>query len=288
MCSVRFAAHIRRRFNLIAFSITIIFLFLSLVLSPRLQAASPIAQWQFNNDMTDASGNDHPVNPFGEPEYSTDSIEGSHSVSLDGVDDHLEIAGRVNTGFLHDAFTQRSVSIWFQAARTDGIQEIFEEGGDVKGLGLRINDGALECAMQENNTGPIIISVPFTSTIWTHVAAVFDAGDFTLYVNGETNGAENLGTGEVTSHGSGATIGAARDDDPFDAGDNTIVPVNFFEGMIDDVRIYDVPLTLDEIRELYSIAAVDAQGKLLSLWSQLKLGLPANHAIPRHRHSGER
>jgi hypothetical protein len=75
---------------------------------------------------------------------------------------------------------------------------------------------------------------------WTHVAAVYASGQQTLYINGQPTGQASatlsLNTAQVL------LIGAGASEDP--------VHTYFFQGVIDDVRVYDGPMTDAEIKEL--------------------------------------
>jgi hypothetical protein len=70
---------------------------------------------------------------------------------------------------------------------------------------------------------------------WTHLAATFDGTTQRLYVNGV----------EVTSRAQTGTI--QRSASPLRIGGNAVLG-EFFEGFIDEVRIYNRALTLTEIQ----------------------------------------
>ena len=101
---------------------------------------------------------------------------------------------------------------------------------------------------------------------WTHLAVVYDAGQVTTYVNGEQDGqlAGTLGTG-VDSQ---ITLGFAN------AGVGT--PGEELNGLIDEVLIYNRPLSLGEIQELMAngpvsnILAVEPAGKLTTTWGFIR------------------
>jgi hypothetical protein len=74
---------------------------------------------------------------------------------------------------------------------------------------------------------------------WTHLIGTYDGANITLYVNG-TQVAQTAASGTMTNTGSQTTgIGARASLDG-----------NWFPGLIDDVRIYDRPLTPVEIAVL--------------------------------------
>jgi len=82
--------------------------------------------------------------------------------------------------------------------------------------------------------------------VWHHVAATYSLGTYIIYVNGVA----------VPSDGNGASTGTINvGTGRFDIGARpagTGVESVFFDGSIDDVRIYDTALTASEILALYN------------------------------------
>jgi hypothetical protein len=82
---------------------------------------------------------------------------------------------------------------------------------------------------------------------WHHVAAVFDNGKMTVYVDGTANGAGTTGR----AFGSGATrfgfFGTGSQADKFDG---TKTTGSSFNGELDDVRVYDRALPKAEVEQL--------------------------------------
>lgn len=69
------------------------------------------------------------------------------------------------------------------AGQTDsvtGLQKLFNEGGTINGLAVRINDVTLEVGVA-TNPNPKTVSSSFSRTDWAHVAVVFDNGALRLY-----------------------------------------------------------------------------------------------------------
>jgi hypothetical protein len=200
-------------------------------------SADLLAHWQFNDSADDSVGTLN-WDPNGVT-YSTDAIEGSKSASFDGVGAYLSQA---SAGALNDAFITETVSLWFKANTTSGVQVLYDEGGSTNGVCIRINDGLLEAAVQ-NRHSMFIASADLSSTDWTHVALTFDRGLITLYVDGAEADSVTADFGGVLSHSNTATIGYSEQDAFDSAG-------GFFGGLIDDVRIYSEAMTAGEIQAL--------------------------------------
>jgi hypothetical protein len=204
-------------------------------------SAGLVAHWKFDNDRADSVGLLNWKLENG-ASYSTDSKEGSHSLSLDGVDDY---AAQLAVGVLAEAFSTRTVALWFKVNVDNVTQVLYDEGGADIGLGIRINREQLQAAVR--NAGiDIIASAALDSTEWTHVAVTFDNGSLSLYINGVERALASANFIFVASHKDAAGIGARNGQDAF----GNRGKGDYFGGHIDDVRIYDNALSADEIEKL--------------------------------------
>jgi hypothetical protein len=201
-------------------------------------SAALVARWQFNDETANDSVGTLNWDPNAVT-YSTDAREGGKSVSFDGVGAYLSQAA---TGPLADAFITKTVSLWFKADTTIGVQVLYDQGGSTNGLAIRINNGQLETAVQNRNSISIA-STPFTGTDWTHVAATFDRGQLTLYVDGTEAGSVTADFAGVIAHTNIAGLGARAGQDAFDNANTG----DFFGGLIDEVRLYSEALTPSQI-----------------------------------------
>jgi hypothetical protein len=102
---------------------------------------------------------------------------------------------------------------------------------------------------------------------WVHIAATMSKSPTELYVNGELFGGAGKGAGGgVALAANGLGIGAS----------GTIG--EYFNGIIDDVGIFNTVLTVDDVKSLmakglastFSITAVESSGKLATTWANLK------------------
>ena len=83
---------------------------------------------------------------------------------------------------------------------------------------------------------------------WHHVAGVFDNGTLTIYIDGNpetpTSGGGTFGSGAKTRYG---FIGVGSEATSFDGNKN---PTDYFDGDMDDVRIYNRALSAAEVSRL--------------------------------------
>ncbi len=98
---------------------------------------------------------------------------------------------------------------------------------------------------------------------WTHIAATFDGKEVVLYLNGEID-QKAPHAGEMMQNEKDLWFGASEFWDP-----------RFFDGLMDDVALFNVALSQDDIKTLVKkgLAAelgVSLAGKLATTWAQLK------------------
>ena len=146
---------------------------------------------------------------------------------------------------IQDGFTNYSVSLWFKANATSGTYELYEQGTSLVGLALRIRANLLETCVRNSSKKQATISTPFTDTTsWHHVVVTFSStGAFKLYLDGVEKATTTASFTSVPSHTSGAVGLAWRNgQDVFGAS-----TANYFNGKLDDVRIYKSVLTPAQI-----------------------------------------
>jgi len=189
----------------------------------------------------DSSGNEHhSISAMGT--WVPDGGVYGGALSFNGVSDliQLNLGGAATDQYLKEAFTEHSASLWFKANDTQVRQVLYERGGNASGLALQLNENKLEAAVVSANVREII-SVDFTDTSsWHHVMVTFDNGSFTLYLDGEPVANAATPFTKVNSALNEAAIGAKFAVYAFGGDDKTGA---WFNGMIDNVRLYDQAVT---------------------------------------------
>lgn len=189
---------------------------------------------------------------------------------FDGQDDHISLAGNSPSGFMHDAFTTRTVCLWVKARDLGRIQVLYDQGGGSSaskvGLAIRISTNQLQYGVANANALRSL-TVPFTDLErWRFVAAVFSNGVFECYLDGEKIAFTNTGFKVVASHMNPAGLGCRSDSDAF--GD---LYGGYFHGSLDDVRIYKTALSSNDIYGLYELGA-DPDGDGLGNYDEYQYG----------------
>jgi hypothetical protein len=207
-------------------------------------SADLVARWTFNNNSNDQIG---VLNwtLSGGATYSTDHKEGSASLQLDGVDDYAALP---SSGLMSDAFTVKTVLLWFKPNALAGTQVIYDEGGSSNGLALRLREGVLE-AVVKTNPNAFTVSTPLSGTSWSHAAVSFDNGLLKLYLNGALAGSTTASFTQVASHTNVSGLGARNGQDSF-GGSAT---GDYFGGLIDDVQVYNEALSEATILQIKTV-----------------------------------
>jgi hypothetical protein len=129
-----------------------------------------------DNTTNDLSGNSYNVQS-GTVSFSTDGKKGTHSASFNGSSNYLQYS---NGSFLNQAISF-SYSMWVKPSSLSGIQTIFEEGGTVNGVAVRLNGSTLEAAVREGSAQNWVLFFPSDGS-WHHVALTYNNGNVILYL----------------------------------------------------------------------------------------------------------
>jgi len=178
----------------------------------------------------------------------TDGVVGG-ALNFDGSNDYVAIQ---NLFYDSSGYAEVSVTAWIRT--TDGGNQIIASYDRNEYWRLEINGNG-------GGTGQIGWDVRTSSGqvdygsvtrvddgTWHHVAAVFDNGTLTIYIDGNpepsTSGGSTFGRGVNTRYG---FLGVGSEATTFDGSRG---PNNYFDGDMDDVRIYNRALSAEEISQL--------------------------------------
>lgn len=221
--------------------------------------AGPVAQWELDDGANDSSGQNHDgtLNNFPASPWTNGRVDGGLALAFDGTDDFITTSWPGITGG-----ASRSCSAWVKTTATAGARTVVSWGSQSQDNIARYWQFGLA-------SGKIVIgdinSHMFGSKMiadgqWHLLTAVLDpktspiTADIKLYVDGER---------EVisSSYESGRTINTV--------GNNVMLGAriyngnyNYYQGSIDDVRIYDRPLSESEIQKMAGDAGLMAHWKL--------------------------
>ena len=176
---------------------------------------------------------------------------GGNSVQFDGVNDHISVA---DSNLINlNATAARTVELVFNADDTTGRQILFEEGANVNGLTIYIDNGEVYVTAEDDNGGnryaDIFHSASINAGETYHVAFVFSAAEdrFQGFLNGVAMGPPiSIGSENFPSHSGDVHIGGGNDGVQWHDGEGTGNAFHF-QGRISDVAIYNRALTDSEL-----------------------------------------
>ena len=211
------------------------------------------AHYSFDLFPTDSSGNAYDGTLTNgavvDTTPATNQI-GSGKLSLDGVNDYVNLDAHLSN---FDSLTTGTISAWVKT--TGGSQWIFsasDSGDSNSDISLRLDSsGHLQLDVWE---GGAVLAVETTATVndgnWHHVAATVGPGGNALYIDG-VQASVNYLTGNSSST---AFFDDVTNLDSMSIGRylNDSGSQFHFDGLIDDVRVYDRALSTDDVAKLYS------------------------------------
>ncbi|MGJ3260959.1 MAG: LamG-like jellyroll fold domain-containing protein, partial [Rhodospirillales bacterium] len=151
-----------------------------------------------------------------------------------------------------------SLTLWFNADENDegclasSDSQNYDDGGH---FNLSINSsGQLELRMQDEDSSHTISGGNVEKGEWNQVTVSWGEGGMKIFQNGELVASDPSYTGGLQGNENPWTFGASQSH----SGDNTANNMqDFFDGHMDDIAIYDTPMTDDQIQDLYEMGVED-------------------------------
>ncbi len=171
------------------------------------------------------------------------------ALDFDGSNDHVLIP--YDNSF---NVTNLTIEAWVYSGNFNQNGFIFEKGPLNQQYSFFFEGDALTFRSKhsgtENNLVVTSSGIPFSSNIWHHIAATYDGTTKKIYVDGNLE-AQVSCSGTLNTNSTGSIIGAY----------NSGFPNYYFNGKIDDVRIWNDARTASEIQEyMHKEVASDASG----------------------------
>ena len=167
-------------------------------------------------------------------------------------------------------FRQKALNRLLQKGNDNNETFVILGGGDNRGNA----DNALSFAIAQETRGDVY-SVSAKGTFeggkWYHVAATYDGADMLLYVDGKVAGKNSIGDVKLIAvEGEPLVIGSRPPN--MDRG---------FDGVVDDVRIYNKALSAEDVGKLYESKGGNANGVSQGdVWSFSTLAGKAENPTP--------
>jgi hypothetical protein len=218
-----------------------------------------VGYWRFDSSVSssggvlaDYSGFNNETTTKGSVETGREGVFNTSSIKLDEdqKEDYVKTSESV-----WDSDSDFTVTAWVNPTSEDAYYNkwsiLSEQNGNYRGTGFVIfTNNAYERSIRlsmVDSSGTFIQSNSEITNTWTHVAATWDesSGTARIYINGslDKSGTLSLGDTNVDDH---LVIGQKSGGTTDGAGDG-----NYFDGKIDEPRIYDVKLSSSKIEDLF-------------------------------------
>ncbi len=231
-----------------------------------------VGHWNFDEDATDSSGNNYDGTLQGDASIDTSNttdIVGEGKLALDGAGDQVNLDAHISN---FSGLTEGTISAWVKLTDTGesiifGLSDKNEaldlikfgiEGGQLKWLNL--NDALDDVVVYSTAT--------VNDGAWHHVAVTVNSSGNTLYIDGAV---------ASVSYSSGSSSTTAFFDDitnidAMDIGRSVRggVTEGEFNGLTDDVRVYNRALSAADIAELATLESSPGS----AIWSASGDGTP--------------
>ena len=208
-------------------------------------AGGLVAYYPFNGNANDESGNNHDGTVDGAT-LTTDRFGNANSAfSFDGVDDYIDI-GSISP-LDNPVDKQVSISLWARG-NINNFTKFIEFGTASSGNGLGVGIGAgsvnsidFRARTTDHTFNPSSISITNEGD-WHHYVLTLNDISGTEILKGYIDGDEFISFTAQSNSGSGSSSGyIGKKPSGY-----------YFNGAIDDIRIYDYALTESEINNLYT------------------------------------
>ena len=196
-----------------------------------------VAHYEFDGNFCDSSGNELHGTALGDAAIDFDEDRDSDVLVLDGLDDTVNLG----SSGLFDWNGGFSAAFWMKVASWQGGWDTVLKKESV--FSFERDQASDNLAFYHwPNFRITTVNVPAESG-WHHIAATFDGLEQNIYLDGKlVSTVANAGEMRINS-------------DPVYIGSNGTS--RFFNGFVDDVRIYDIALGADEIADLAENLGID-------------------------------
>jgi fibronectin type 3 domain-containing protein len=209
--------------------------------APQLVNRAVVASYTFEGNTNDGTGTRHASAKGGAtaPGYAA-GFGGGQAISLSGANQYVQLP--VNSGLSRDI----TLSAWVYWNGGNAWQRVFDFGSEIeKFMMLTVKDGTgkigFTMTTSRGTDGTINLAGPTMPTAtWTHLAATFNGETATLYVNGLP-----------VATGSSPRLSPMFSQTFCYLGRSMYNGDPYFNGRIDNFRIYNYGLTGDEVYSLW-------------------------------------
>ena len=194
-----------------------------------------VADWHFDEGVgtstADSSGNNNTGTLVNAPTWVLPGRIGSAALAFDATNQQYVTVA--NAGSLNPS-SAITLAAWVNAADWGGNRRILQKGNSDNQYRFLAENGVLKFHLNGVNT----VTAPLPPTnVWIYLAATWNGATMTIYTNGQIEVAQAAG-GTITITTDPLTIGTKN---------GSTAMGDYFNGVLDEVRVYNRALSLPEI-----------------------------------------
>jgi hypothetical protein len=172
-------------------------------------------------------------------------------VNFDGIDDNINFKNNFNLNS-----GNFSIEAWVKPNATNGnTQTIISKRVSTssnEGYDLRLVNNHI--SFNWNNGNSITSTYPISVNRWYHIAVTFNGTSYNLYIDGIAVQTSVSGSNPLQNSAVDFIVGAMAQ--------NNITPFNYFNGWMDELRIWNVELTVNQIRQMMNQEIINDGGNV--------------------------
>jgi len=210
------------------------------------------------------------------------------ALDFDGVNDHVTMGQAPSLGLSQmtlEAWVKRTGTGQSTGSGSGGVRAIpliakgrGETDGDTRDcnyfFGIRSTDGVLAADFEDSATGgnhPIVGTTPVSSNVWHHVAATYDGTTWRLYLDARLDATLTANAtprfDSIQHFGLGTAL------------NSTGVAAGFFDGVLDEVRVWNYARSLSQIQAGMGAPITSASGMVGRFGFKEGGGAVANNSV---------
>jgi len=209
-----------------------------------------VAYYEFENDANDNSGNGLHGTVVGDPTYVEGLAGYGMAMDFDGTDDLVELGKFDVVGGITLAAWIKADDFEFNDARI--ISKAKEWGGDDHWWMLStISETSLRFRLKTDEgpgTATLISDPVLEAGVWAHVTVTWDGSMMRIYKDGVEAASQEKGGSAVAVDPAVSVAIGSQPSDAFASDPSRVA--KFFDGLLDEVRIYNRALSDLEVRYL--------------------------------------
>ncbi|MCP4246331.1 MAG: LamG domain-containing protein [bacterium] len=233
------------------------------VLTPEGQTGL-VGHWKLDETSgttaPDASGNNNHATLYGmDPasDWVTGAINGA--LDFDGSNDYVQVPHSPEL----NGSSELTYAAWVYPRNWSGLRQVFAKsvhgGGSGRAqMGIFSESGQLTGRAETNGGRMNALTALPTLNTWSHIALVFDSVSLRLYVNGIEGGALTFSTRTLN-----------QTTDVLNVSKRVGTAQYFFDGLIDDIRIYDRALSAEDVAAIAGGGGGDGSYTYTVQWQEI-------------------